>query len=344
MKILRLFLVLFLLQCTLLVNAQSFKPLLVLDNYTIQMDNKGASVGKFISPTNETITLISDASGLFEITKDGELKLKKNKLVTASSPMTFEIIVQHGNEQKAFDIVKDEFIKNSVIAHRGAWKHTGVDQNTVGALKHAIELGCQGSEFDVWMTKDRRVALNHDGDLDGRIVERTNLADLQTIKLKQGEVTATLEEYIDLIKTQNKTRLVLELKSNGRNANVLALADSCVNIVHRMKAQAWVDYISFDYRGIKTVRAIDATAHTSLLSHSVELDLQKFDGMSGIDYNTSLYDKMEHLKARCDALGLTTNVWTVNSREQLERFVNLGVDFITTDEPEMLLEIIKNKK
>lgn len=326
------------------MNAQQYIPLLVLDNYTVPMDIKGATVGRFVVPNNEVVTLVSDNSDLFEITKEGELKLKKNKVVTASSPMTYEVVVKYGDKQKAFDIVKDEFIKNKVVAHRGGWKHSGASQNSMGALKHAIELGCQGSEFDVWLTKDHKVALNHDADLEGKIVEKTTLADLRTVKQNKGEVTATLEEYINEIKKQNKTKLVLELKSNKRNDNILALADSCVNIVHRMKAQAWVDYITFDYRGLKVARALDATAHLAFLEPSVDLDLQKLDGMSGIDYQSGQYDKIEKLKERCDVLGLTTNVWTVNTKELMKKFLDLNVDFITTDEPEMLLKMIEDRK
>lgn len=344
MKILQSFWVALFLLIATVANAQEYKALLVLDNYAVPMDVKGAKVGQFVAPDNKAVTLVNDASDLFEVTKEGELKLKKNKVVTGSSPMVYTITVDCGGEQKSFDIVKDEFIKNKVVAHRGGWKHSGASQNTIGSLKHAIEIGCQGSELDVWLTKDHKTVLNHDADLDGKIVEKTTLADIQTVKLNKGEVAPTLEEYIDVIKTQNKTKLVIELKSNKKNANIIALADSCVNIVHRMRAQAWVDYITFDYRGMKVIRALDPTTHAAFLEPSVDLDLQKLDGMSGIDYRFTVYDSMDRLKERCDALGLTTNVWTVNDKDEMKKYLDLNVDFITTDEPEMLLEVIKSRK
>lgn len=326
------------------MSAEGSKALLVLDNYTVPMDVKGAKIGQFIVPNDEAVSLLKDDSGLFEIGKSGELTLKKNKVITASSPMSYVITVQYGDKEKTFEIVKDEFIKNKVVAHRGGWKHSGASQNTLGSLQHAIDLGCQGSEFDVWLTADKKIALNHDADLQGRIVEKTTLADLQTIKLNNDEVIPTLEQYIDLIKTQNKTRIVLELKSNKGNKNILALADSCVQIIHRMNAQAWVDYITFDYRGLKVIREMDPTAHIAFLEPSVDLDLQKLDGISGIDYHYSNYDKIEKLRERCQLLGLTTNAWTVNSEEWMNRFLDMDVDFITTDEPEKLLEIIETRK
>jgi glycerophosphoryl diester phosphodiesterase len=41
-----------------------------------------------------------------------------------------------------------------VIAHRGAWKNTGVPENSIASLQHAIALGCYGSEFDVHLSAD----------------------------------------------------------------------------------------------------------------------------------------------------------------------------------------------
>lgn len=42
-------------------------------------------------------------------------------------------------------------------------------------------------------------------------------------------------------------------------------------------------------------------------------------------------------------LGLEVNVWTVNTREEMEYFLNLGVDYITTDEPELLQALIRER-
>ena len=41
-----------------------------------------------------------------------------------------------------------------VIAHRGFWKTQGSAQNSITSLLKADSIGCYGSEFDVWLTKD----------------------------------------------------------------------------------------------------------------------------------------------------------------------------------------------
>ena len=66
--------------------------------------------------------------------------------------------------------------KNKVIAHRGAWKNTGATENSIGALEHAIKLGCYGSEFDVHMSADSVLYVHHDHAIKGTHIEKTTSA------------------------------------------------------------------------------------------------------------------------------------------------------------------------
>lgn len=324
--------------------AQNYTAKLVLSNYLIPMDEKGATIGHFMSyDVNSKLKIVSDTSQLFTL-DSGVLKLRKNIKLESKSPIRYGIKVRYGLQEKEFEIVKDEFIRNKVVAHRGGWKHHDVRQNSNGALKVAIDLGCAASETDVWLSKDRRLVMNHDHEIDNLIIEETNLSEMRKIKLKNNEVLATLEEHIHILKQQNKTRLILEFKTDPKNDRVYELVDMAMNLIHQMKAQAWIDYISFDYRALQSVRKIDASAHTAYLGANRPLDLQKVEGISGIDYHYSQYNKnIERLYERARVLGLTTNVWTVNEPILMNQFLDLGVDYITTDEPEILLEIIKNK-
>ena len=43
------------------------------------------------------------------------------------------------------------------------------------------------------------------------------------------------------------------------------MTDSVVNIVHRMKMQGYVEYISFNYEVLKRIRELDPTAKTLYL-------------------------------------------------------------------------------
>ena len=66
-------------------------------------------------------------------------------------------------------------------------------------------------------------------------------------------------------------------------------------------------------------------------------------GYAGMDYRNTILKANEHWVAEAHALGLEVNVWTVNTREEMEYFLNLGVDYITTDEPELLQALIRER-
>ena len=55
-----------------------------------------------------------------------------------------------------------------VIAHRGFWKTDGSAQNSIAALVKADSINCYGSEFDVWLTADNQLVVNHDSTFKGR--------------------------------------------------------------------------------------------------------------------------------------------------------------------------------
>ena len=61
-----------------------------------------------------------------------------------------------------------------VIAHRGFWKTQGSAQNSITSLLKADSIGCYGSEFDVWLTKDNGLVVSHDGIIQGHKVEGIN--------------------------------------------------------------------------------------------------------------------------------------------------------------------------
>lgn len=330
-----------LLSVTSFVSAQSSPKLFIIDKYHIPIGKKGAKIGRAIAPDNEKISIQKDTSKLFTIDKEGYISLKKNKQLVSGSPFRYEIILKYGKQTKAFELVKDEFFRNKVVAHRGAWKHYDVSQNSLGSLKYAVDLKCEGSELDVWLSADNKVVLSHDATIGGKEVEKTTAGELCSIPLKGGEFVPKLEQYLEFIKTQNGTRLVLEMKSDETNDRVLALTDSVIQIIHRHKAQAWVDYISFDYRSMLRVRELDPAAVILYLAGNKTLDELVKDKITGIDYHFSKFFNDKQLNKEAKALGLLTNVWTVNKEDDMKTLLDMGVDYITTDEPEMLLKLVE---
>ena len=98
-----------------------------------------------------------------------------------------------------------------VIAHRGFWTTNGSAQNSIAALVKADSIGCYGSEFDVWLTTDNQLVVNHDATFKGVTMQDATAKVCTAVQLDNGEQLPTLQQYLDKAKSL-KTRLILELK------------------------------------------------------------------------------------------------------------------------------------
>lgn len=331
------------------LQAQTNSVLPGLDNYTIPVNSKGGVIGKFIFSGTEKpgkISLAKDTSGLFKISKTGVVSLKANaSLSPTAGAFHYGITVKVKGSLVEFELVKDEFIHNRVVAHRGAWKNHQLTENTISSLKKAIELGFEGSEFDVWLSSDNVPVICHDGSVQGKQIEKTTAGELQKVDLKNGDVVPTLEQYLLTVKSQNKTRLFLEVKSSGiSQKRSLAVADSAVRMVHALKAQAWVKYISFNYGILQRIHQLDPAANTAYLNGDKKVAELNTDKVSGLDYPFYSFHSDKKLTQDAHQMGLSVNVWTVDKKEEMEFLLNCGVDMITTNEPEMLMDILATKK
>lgn len=236
------------------------------------------------------------------------------------------------------------FHSNPVIAHRGAWKKNNLPENSIAALKQAIAIKCAGSEFDVRMTADDSLVVNHDPHYNTLEIEKTNYTDLSTFKLSNGEKLPTLKEYILAgIENNNATRLVCEIKPSGiSKERGIQIAAKTVQLIQELKAQEMVVFISFDYDILKKIMELNPKASTQYLEDDKSIDQLKKDGISGADYHFSSFkDHPEWIK---DAKknNITLNAWTVNNAVDMDWLLLNGFNFITTNEPELLFERIKH--
>jgi glycerophosphoryl diester phosphodiesterase len=243
----------------------------------------------------------------------------------------------------SFSFSQSTFHQNKVIAHRGAWKAKGLPQNSLASLREAIRLQCEGSEFDVWMTADEVLVVNHDHDFQGIDIETSTYGQLLTKKLPNGEKIPTLEEYLTEGMKQTGTKLILEFKPSRISiARSERVGELSVKTVQRLGAQKWVDYITFSYEGGKKAIATDPEANVAYLNGDKSPAELKEAGFFGFDYNIRLVKNKPEWIKEAHSLGLTTNAWTVNLREDMAWLLEQKVNFITTDEPELLFTVIKD--
>ena len=233
------------------------------------------------------------------------------------------------------------YAQTKVVAHRGYWDTEGSYENSIASLNKAGEIGVFGSEFDVHITADDVLVVNHDASIQGIPIQTSTYAALKDLVLPNGEKLPTLEEYLEAGTKIPTMRMVLEIKSNKRvvmeDRSVLAI----VNLVRKYGMEDRTDYIAFSMNVCKELVRLAPSAEVYYLNGDVSPADLKALGMAGLDYHYSKFvEHPEWIKEAHD-LGLKVNVWTVNDLDMMKAFIEQGVDFITTNKPVECLELVK---
>ena len=237
--------------------------------------------------------------------------------------------------------------KSKVIAHRGYWK-IGETENSVAALVEAQKLDIYGSEFDVWITTDGKVILNHNATLsDGTVIETSTYKQIKDYTLSNGEKLPTLENYLKQGKKNPATKLVLEIKTHSKSVNGVSnndrVATEVVKMVKKSKIANQVEYIAFDLGVCKKILELQPNAVVAYLNGDIAPKELHALGIKGIDYNISKIRTNPNWVTEAQNLGMTVNVWTVNSESDIQSMIDLGVDFITTDYPVLAKQLIEKR-
>lgn len=233
-----------------------------------------------------------------------------------------------------------------ICAHRGFWKNAeaGKTQNSIASLRLAQENGFWGSEFDVHITADDVVVVNHDKTYGGLPIHSSTYAQLSARPQKNGEQLSTIQAYLDQ-GAQSPCMLVLELKNQESREKANKMLDICVEALQErgLLDPSRVMFISFDLEACgRIARELPEFTNQYLNGDLSPEELNQL-GINGLDYNSVVLRRHPDWVERAHRLGMSTNVWTVDSRAGMKYFIGLGVDCITTNKPLQLRALLENR-
>ena len=228
-----------------------------------------------------------------------------------------------------------------VIAHRGFWDTPGSAQNSLASLGKADSIGCYASEFDVWMSPDGVLFVNHDADINKVVIENTPSQTVLMEKLSNGETIPTLDQYLQAATKMPNMRLVCELKTHDSRKREVAAVKKIVELIDKYGLADRTDYITFSRDGFREIikQAPKGTAVYYLSGDYTPEQIKHAKGR-GIDYSLKTMRKHPEWIQKCHDLGLEVNVWTVNAPEDMQWCIEQGVDYITTNDPVGLQQLI----
>ncbi|MDY3558291.1 glycerophosphodiester phosphodiesterase [Gemmata sp. JC673] len=242
--------------------------------------------------------------------------------------------------------------KVEIVAHRGA--SYDAPENTVAALRLAWDQKADGSEFDIYLTKDGKLAVIHDKDTKRTAGVSKSVADSTFDELHaldvgswkgakfKGEPLPSLGDMLAVV--PDGKRVFVEVKCGPEAVPELVRALTASKLLPEQ-----TPVIAFDAAVVAALKkarpevpaywlvslaprkGAKAPTAAEVIAKAKEI---KADG---VDLSASAALDEAFAKAVREA-GLKLYVWTVNDVEVAKRMVRLGVDGITTDRPGWLRE------
>lgn len=224
-----------------------------------------------------------------------------------------------------------------VIAHRGL---SGLEkENTNAAFVAAGNRSYYGIETDIHKTKDGHFVINHDDNFnrvagEDIIIEQSTLEEIQNLVLydvdnQKSRIDlrpTTLQNYLSICKKYEK-HSILELKSDFTDEDIAKIID----IIKSYDYLENVTFIAFNYENLLKVRKILPNQPCQYLFWKLTDEEISRLVKDKIDADVWCIELTEEQIKKAHKAGLKVNCWTVNEKENGEKFASWGIDFITSN-------------
>ena len=236
-------------------------------------------------------------------------------------------------------------------AHRGfSGKYP---ENTMLAFEKALEIGCEGIEFDVHFSMDHELVIIHDEQVDrtaangetGFVKDKTyeELCQIDfsyKFKGKYGfQRIPTLREYCELVKDKDIITNI-ELKTGWFEYE--GIEKAVYDLVHEYGLEDRVIVSSFNHYSVMRMKALDPSIQCGFLADTWILEPGAYVKQHGVQaYHPGVYMLNDAEAAGLKAAGVGMNVWTVNEVEDIQRMIRYEVDGIISNYPDRVKEQLK---
>ena len=305
----------------------------------------------------DTISLESSVSGLNYSCSTTSTKGRSTIVIPQGLPSdTYKVVLHRGDDKAVIAstvlaVTADALLprKPKNVAHRGCWYVDGVNnvpENSIAGLQRAQTMeGVYSVEFDVWMTADDVLVINHDASIGGVTIQSSNYSAIENITLSNGEKLPTLEAYLNEYVKNSSIKMLLHLKNHSTTARTKECIDATVVMLRERGILAKTEWLVSTYDVAKyiinnwraevpdLVVACSGVKHTSTypeLGNGIILNYE----YTTVDANPSAV-KQAHLR------GLEMVVWPITHESEMLKYMSLGIDYFNCNSPALLAELNK---
>lgn len=225
-------------------------------------------------------------------------------------------------------------MKRKFCAHRGV--SALMPENTLPAFAAALALGADEIEFDVRLTKDMKLIVSHDGELerisDGKgLLSELTLAELKklNIGIKQGWDASfcTVEEVFEQL--ANKLTFNIHLKEHGEDGYLIK---KLIKIIEKYNAQNSVYFAASpnELEWLEKLAPQIKRVAIQLPDDKIEIyDMAKKYNCSGVQFWLGMFD--ENLINKLHAENIFCNLFFADDAENYQKYFETGIDTLLTN-------------
>ncbi|MCL4859187.1 MAG: glycerophosphodiester phosphodiesterase [Caldilineaceae bacterium] len=237
-----------------------------------------------------------------------------------------------------------------IFAHRGAKLAT--PENTLPAFAKALEMGADGIELDVHLSKDGQLVVIHDFTVDKTTNGHGSVRDFTAAELARldagshfdpsfaGVGVPTLDQVLDLV--GDRCRINVEVKNQEHHGGYEV--EALVKLIQQRTLYDQVIVSSFNPMTLIKMRWADPKVRLGLLYFEPLPPHLKQAWFSPIIQPEALHPYFALVDATLMAWAherrCAVNTWTVNDVAEAKRLAALGVDVIMTDAPDLIRQAL----
>lgn len=327
-----------------------FSGLEVAEGWKFSVYGNGIKVG-------DTISLKSLSSGVVYECVTTSTEGRSTIVIPQGLPSdSYNVVLCRGDESSVIasttlTVTADALLprKPKVIAHRGCWYVDGknnVPENSIAGLQRAQTMeGVYSVEFDVWMTADDVLVINHDATIEGITIQNSNYSAIENITLSNGEKLPRLDAYLDEYAKNTSIKMLLHLKGHATTARTKECVDAIVVMLRERGILAKTEWLVPTYDVAKYIidkckaevpDLVVACAEAKVTSTYPELG----NGMI-LNYKYTTVDSNPSVVKQAHLRGLEMIVWSITSEAGMLKYMSLGIDYFNCNRPALLAELNK---
>lgn len=233
-----------------------------------------------------------------------------------------------------------------IFAHRGASAY--VPENTLPAFEKAVDIGADGVELDIHLSRDGRLVVIHDEMLDRTTNGHGFVKDFTLTELKKLDASKTMTNsgFCNLcIPTLGEVYELLadtELLVNVEVKNSIFLYPGILEKALEAEAKYGMServlYSSFNHYAMQELKRISPQSKTGLLYSTMLIDPWNAAMAANADALHPFFPCIANTPCmipKCRKNGIAVNTWTVDEPEYIRAMFMLGVDSVITNKPDV---------